>query len=338
MTVNQRDTASEIEQNDPTLPGYNYEMWHEGTNAIGYAVKSDGVHLGVSSRSTFIKGTTVNKAEEADDNLVSQADLQELISKASVKVAGTGTVSFQIPLHFGNNGSDVRALGNSFTTLLIRNLDAGNHTFSLTDQWSSSRTTGPFIGFEDHALGDLLDDLYATYDYVWLAGFGVQADLQETTAIVPSLVWDGTEYTFTQPETSTCAVTNPGTTTTNLDSNGWSFARTRATGHNEFVDNGLRVWTDGTDGTTNKVAGDHPITFDLPLADVGVPSIDLTNYAAEATSIPGFQLGVDFDNDGTQDGYLVGEVANGDQWWASASIVSNATWVGFPVKRGCARN
>ena len=84
---------------------------------------------------------------------------------------------------------------------------------------------------------------------------------------------------------------------------------TRATGHYEVVGTGLRLWTEGKT-STDKVA--EYVATSTPLAAVGTPSLDYTNTAG---GVPGFQLRVDFNADGTEDGILVGEGAYGDQWW-----------------------
>ena len=50
-----------------------------------------------------------------------------------------------------------------------------------------------------------------------------------------------------------------------------------------------------------------------PLAEAGEPALD---YDSTTGGIPGFQLVVDFDNDGSADGILVGEPGSyGNDWW-----------------------
>jgi hypothetical protein len=90
-----------------------------------------------------------------------------------------------------------------------------------------------------------------------------------------------------------------------------SLSDTRATGHYAVVGSGLRVWTEGNTGT-DKVA--EYVDTATPLADAGEPTLNLTQ--ADGTIPPGFQLVVDFDNDGTNDGILVGEPTYyGNDWW-----------------------
>jgi len=96
---------------------------------------------------------------------------------------------------------------------------------------------------------------------------------------------------------------------------------TRATGHYEVVGDALHIWTEGNT-STDKVA--EYVNTDTPLADVGEPSLEYTNNGGGA---PGFQLVVDFDGDGTNDGILVGEPGSyGNDWWlnnAAAQFVKD---------------
>jgi hypothetical protein len=95
---------------------------------------------------------------------------------------------------------------------------------------------------------------------------------------------------------------------------------TRATGHYELQGTALHVWTTPTvtpGPNTNKVA--EYVNTSTPLAAVGEPSLDQT-YNSGSTIAPGFQLVVDFDNDGSADGILVGEpAAYGTNWWLNTS-------------------
>ena len=103
---------------------------------------------------------------------------------------------------------------------------------------------------------------------------------------------------------------------------------TRATGHYEVVGTGLRVWTEGTT-STDKVA--EYVATSTPLADAGEPTLEYT--PTSGTIPPGFQLVIDFDNDGSADGILVGEPTySGNDWWlnnaADADVKANAPVTG----------
>ncbi len=109
---------------------------------------------------------------------------------------------------------------------------------------------------------------------------------------------------------------------------------TRATGHNEFLADGVRVWTEGST-STDKAAG----YFDVhqALADVGEPSMDWTNNVPELNFRPGMQLKTDFDADGDIDGVLVGEpiLADGgtflgNEWWLAEGKAEVKGTVGVP--------
>ena len=93
----------------------------------------------------------------------------------------------------------------------------------------------------------------------------------------------------------------------------WDLTQTRSGGHNELVAGGLHVWTD-SNTTNDKAAGYY--TTDFGLADVGNPSIEFADGASGG--LPGLQLGVDKDNDGSWDGYLVYEPAAYGEgtWWS----------------------
>ena len=73
-----------------------------------------------------------------------------------------------------------------------------------------------------------------------------------------------------------------------------AFSDTRATGHYEVLGTGLHVWTEGAT-STDKVA--EYVDTATPLADAGEPSLELHDRPP-ARIPPGFQLVVDFDNDG----------------------------------------
>lgn len=160
----------------------------------------------------------------------------------------------------------------------------------------------------------------------WSLGSGVKGD-----GIISQIKVGNTAYRFAPAVTSTRVVTSD-----KVDE-----SSTRATGYNQFSKTGgVRVRTDGSNNTgprtdgqagtwnTDKAAG----YFDIgaPLAKAGAPTLDWTAAAGE-TAVPGNQLKVDFDGDGTIDGTLVGEPVYGTQWWladAKAFVKDNAPRTG----------
>ena len=109
---------------------------------------------------------------------------------------------------------------------------------------------------------------------------------------------------------------------------------TRASGHYEVVGTGLHIWTTASTSTppapnTSKVA--EYVNTSTPLASTGEPALDLTTNSGSIP--PGFQLVVDFDGDGSNDGILVGEPTfYGNNWWlnnaADADVKANAPHTG----------
>lgn len=311
-----------------------YLMWHEGNPAAGAngsVVLEDGLHLGLVSASTVIKG--IDPAQPS--SVVTRQQLRELIERASV-VVESGSVTYQVPIFFGNPSAP------TFTTLRSTSLTAGTSTFTQDETWATTRAFGAYTAQEEAPLGELIDAVFdaaaAAGGGVALAGFGVQAD---TAAVVSQVVWDGTRYTFTQPVIEACVPTI-GTTVTNEALGAWDFSQTRTQGVNEFVDGGLRVETFNDDDgpgspDQRKAAGYVPI--DIALSEVGTVGIEFESYSGVR---PSLQLGFDADGNGTRDAYLVGEpwaygggdwssTVNGD--WADAKF-----WVtgsnGFGVAPG----
>lgn len=128
-------------------------------------------------------------------------------------------------------------------------------------------------------------------------------------------------------EITVCASTST-VKSTSLDA--WDLDETRATGHNDIVEGGLRVWTEGAT-STDKAAGYLPVNF--ALQDLGYDTTAMLTYTVnEGTIAPGAQLVVDFDSNGTPDGILVGEQIYGNNWWLSNSsqqfVKDNAPHIG----------
>lgn len=108
-------------------------------------------------------------------------------------------------------------------------------------------------------------------------------------------------------------ITGPELVTTKSQFADYAYQDTRADGHTEFTADGLRIWTTLGD-STSKVAWYKSVNY--PLASVGAPTME---YTATNGIAPGLQLIVDFDNNGTPDGILVGESIYGNNWWLSNS-------------------
>lgn len=329
VTVYERDVkGSETPQT--------YTQWHEGQVSDRSTVFADGLHLGIGAPSTVIKGTDLTTPEAVAANTVTRAQLRELIERASVNVV-SGTVTYQVPIFFGN------PMAPAFTTLRSTTLSAGSNAFSQADTWATTRAFGAYGVQETAPLGELIN---AVFDFaaangggVIIAGYGVQAD---TLAVVSNVVWNGTRYTFTQPTIEACTPT-VGTEVTNLVLGGWDFSQTRSQGTNVFTDNGLVVSTfddgDGPGSPDQRKAAGY-VAIDIPLSEVGSVELDI---APGYTGVrPSLQLGFDADGNGTQDAFLVGEpwAYGGGDWttsvngdWADARFWVTGT-NGFGVQPG----
>lgn len=120
------------------------------------------------------------------------------------------------------------------------------------------------------------------------------------------------------PPTNTCTAYGSGPTSTNLVPL-WSNVDTRSSGHYEYIEDGLHVWTD--DATSQaKVSLGYPASF--ALANTGV--LDLA--WSGSTPPPGINLFVNFGADGS--GTLVYESVYGQDLWltngSSAAVKANA--------------
>ncbi len=278
-----------------------YQSWHEGQSAPAYSVKPDGLHLGTPTRSTIIKGTDVANSE------VSESRLRALLASASVTVAD-GSVTFQLPVFFG---SALTSGNYSFTTLRSTDLTAGTRTFELTDMWATTRAFGSYTAQQEAPLGELLNAIFSSNAKVWLGGYGVTAN---TEAVVPTLAFGDTTYTFTQPVTQACTAVTAGPVATSTTSGGWTFGESRTQGTNTFTASGLEIATFGNapaSGPDQRKAAGY-LAVSIPLKDVGVPKL---NLGATSGSLPSIQLRADFDNNGSYDATLVGESIYGNDYW-----------------------
>lgn len=129
-----------------------------------------------------------------------------------------------------------------------------------------------------------------------------------------------------------CTSTTAGTVFTPANTTAANFTETRATGHYDFTADGLHIWTE-SNTSTDKVAFYAPLG--IPLSSAGTLGFSYDNSNA-AYLPPSVQLGVDLNNDGVQDGYLVYEpAAYGQNLWASNGIVSHSpAFVGLPTHGG----
>lgn len=146
-------------------------------------------------------------------------------------------------------------------------------------------------------------------------------DTQDTTPNPQPLVQSFEEQTVLESALKEPTIGECSATTSELVNTKAGFASyddQRATGHTSFQADGLHIWTEGAT-STDKVAWYHAVSYSL--SAVGTPSM---NYSSTFGLQPGLQLVMDFNNDGTADGILVGETVYGDNWWLSNSAAQFA--------------
>ncbi|MBH0052666.1 cell wall-binding repeat-containing protein [Salinibacterium sp. SWN139] len=156
----------------------NYTTWHEGyANATkSFSVAADVLSFGSPSHSQILKGL---------ETPVDGSDLYAQLTRHAAVTVDSGLITYQVA--FTHDG----AIG--WGTIRSASLDAGEHTFNLSDPWKSSKNIGTaIVANTEYALGDILDALNAQGNALGTA-FGIQAD---HAAQVSSLTWGTTEYSF----------------------------------------------------------------------------------------------------------------------------------------------
>ena len=120
------------------------------------------------------------------------------------------------------------------------------------------------------------------------------------------------------------SVSADGTVTITPSSELLNTSETRTTGHVDFLEHSLHVWTEGT-ASTDKAAGYFAV--DKPLADVGEPSMDWNFNNTSLLAVPGKQIVFDVDDiagNGNDYNILVGEPVYGNVWWLTGGSSADA--------------
>lgn len=187
-----------------------------------------------------------------------------------------------------NNVSATTNIGGQNTVEIVSNFNTGNYDFYVNNAQVYSYSA----------------DGYTTFTNMIFNNYNAATG---DTAGNYTVIWKNIS-TGSLPRVAACSTTNTYET---VNLNNWDLSDTRTTGHNQLVPNGLRVYTEGAT-STDKAAG--YFATDFALQDAGTPAIA---YASTNGGTPGMQLSVDFDNNGTTDGILVGEPVYGNDWWLS---------------------
>lgn len=184
-------TTSNVLETDIAADESIYAGWHQGATNTGVAGKDEVRNNGLNliDRSQVIKGYTNNNNTFDSKNIT----LFNAIKGGAFEV-GTGTASFQIPMFVKDS-----VTGNPVFTTLRIDKGVGVHTFSVLDQWTSSKAVNGIAKDVPTQMSDIID---AFGDYKVIA-FGVYG--QTGTNVVKNITWDGTKYNFanTQPTAGT---------------------------------------------------------------------------------------------------------------------------------------
>lgn len=330
--------------NGRSFPGLNW-------TAAGQLIYAAGCNIPVASVSvapvacveqggSTTVSLTVTNLVETSQVIVLNASSTQVFTSASLPAApttavsvpslGAGTYSVKVL-----NGSSEVVASTSFTIETCAPKPANPGLVAHTPKCSLKNAT---TGSVSASITNTADGTGAAVTYGWTVTLGATivatgtsgaiADGASDTVSVPNLApgaytlnivgSDQTTATtyFTIP---VCQLTVPacevigGPSVVIKDTQFADAQDTRASGRYEFLANGLRIWT--LDNSSQaKVAWYHTVNY--PLSEVGVPAMD---YTVTNGIAPGLQLVVDFDNNGTPDGILVGESVYGNNWWLSNS-------------------
>ncbi len=159
----------------------------------------------------------VNAAPDADPptslDSFQRTNLVSAITNASVTMT-EGNATLQVPTWVKPEGGDSYL----FTTLYPAVASGeGTTTFSLTDEWKSSRAIGSLAADAPYPLWQVLDVLGSDYLVI---GVGVQEDPGETS-IVKSISWLDTTHTFDNPTPTVETVTNNEVSSKSTPYAGW---------------------------------------------------------------------------------------------------------------------
>ncbi|MDB5180332.1 MAG: hypothetical protein JWO54_90 [Candidatus Saccharibacteria bacterium] len=135
------------------------------------------------------------------------------------------------------------------------------------------------------------------------------------------------------PTTAACTTTTP---VWSKDLTGWDTSKSRTQSTTTVTGDGLELKTFGPAGSPDqrKAAGYYSVNY--PLSGVGSQTIDeaLDYQIVSGTNEPGLQIVVDLDNNGSNDGILVGEKVYGNTWWLADSAAGSIGQTNAPNNGG----
>lgn len=238
-------------------------------------------------------------------------------ASAVIKVQTQNSGSQEVALDSGAGNGATLTLNSSSSTGQFS--DASTNTNTCTGNWGittltmSAGTSNKAFCYRDSSTGT----------FTLTVTSNIQLNNPNESVAPATQDVTVTQGTTPAPTIQPCTTVNT-TETTNMSS--WDTSDTRATGHFALTPSGLHIWTEGTT-STDKSAG--YTTTNFPLKNLGTTNMsDTISYTAiSGATAPSSQLVIDFNNDGTPDGILVGEpgvASYGNNFWLSVSSAQAA--------------
>lgn len=300
------------------LGGWNISATDGGTATFQTSAGEGALKIGLTNGSSRVR---VNKVVDAPLSTVSDISFRgKLVSGPE----GSANTVFRL-------GIDYDGAGPGGVQWIVYetyyNFDGANSTNSTSTWQDWNVRNGKFWGAwnaaGDYATNKTLNEIIAANPDAIVkeisVGMGAQGFVLNPSwqSLVDKVTFNGATYDFAPASIATCATATP-VRFTNLS--GWDLSSSSTDGSalNQVSSSGLHVKTEAAGH--RKAAGYYPVDF--ALGNLGTTNIadTLAVTTHSGTVPPSTQLVVDFDNNGTDDGILVGEPTYyGNNWWLSNS-------------------
>lgn len=292
------------------------QTYNSTLNDKGDTNPNNDSYIGISHIITCYKATTTTsvtpQAPSVEPACGPNNDIISLPTQVGVTYTQTGWV---------NNSNTVTATAQPTYTL------SGTASWTYTDQNTTCSSQDKEIVTPTVTQQEVCGSNNDTYTVVDGANYDVVDNKDGTFTLTAANGYifstSGTNTeTLTAPadKNTPCPVIAPCVVTTGPEkitkkSDFADVDESRTAGHYEFVEDGVRIYTDNNTSQA-KVAWYHAV--DYSLAEIGEPSID---YDSTFGIEPGMQIALDKDGNGTVEGYLVGEPDSyGNNWWSNTDF------------------
>lgn len=297
------------------LGGWNIAATDGGTATFQTSAGEGALKIGLANGNSRVR---VNKAVDTPLSAVSDISFRgKLVSGPE----GSANTAFRL-------GIDYDGAGPGGVQWIVYetyyNFDGTNPTNS-TSAWQDwnvrdGKFWGAWNAAGDYATNRTLNEIVAANPDAIVkeisVGMGAQGFALNPSwqSLVDKVTFNGATYDFAPASIATCTTITP-VRFANLS--GWDLGSTSTDGSalNQVTTNGLHIKTEATGN--RKAAGYYPVNFALGNLGTNAIADTLSVTTHSGTIPPSTQLVVDFDNDGSNDGILVGETVYGNDWWLS---------------------